>query len=147
MINISSQLANPLSTLFNIQSKSSHHQFHNVRSLELSYINWVYFESMSSDPSWFPDWDRFCLILASMKQLQHLQIWMEVFNYGSTHLTPTQEANFFIPYYQLKVYVISLSRYHGMPPRLQKVSFRMHLSPSRGQTVFRSQIMRFDRNR
>ena len=37
-----------------------------------------------------------------MKQLQHLQIWMEVFNYGSTHLTPTQEANFFIPLLSVK---------------------------------------------
>lgn len=41
-------------------------------------------------------------MLASIKGLQHLQIWMVHENYGTPQFTSTQEADFFIPLLAIK---------------------------------------------
>lgn len=102
MVNISAQQTDLLLTLSDIQTRLSSHQLQNIRFMEIHHINWVHFENVSSDPSWFPNWTSFCSMLASIKGLQHLQIWMVREKCGTPQLTSTQEADFFIPLLAIK---------------------------------------------
>ncbi|PLB51647.1 hypothetical protein P170DRAFT_433533 [Aspergillus steynii IBT 23096] len=102
MINIFGQFPETLLTLPAIQVLLSPEKFHKIRSLELSYVGEVRFVDMDRHPEWVQDWASFCTILASMKGLQHLQIWMVLYRGEVKELPPAQEVDFFTPLLSIK---------------------------------------------